>query len=593
MDFREQIKEDIQFYREQHPGLTNLNKDEWAFNYWILDKLFCEDDDEIENKIIDYSDNGIDCYIWHEETRDLYLIQNKYYSDGTVFQSSYFDNAVEDGLAQLTSGTYRRSSELQGIYNKYRDDADFYIYHYFYVSNESKSESVEASVRHFNERNSDKRRFAQVFYLSDIEEAFYGEPIVPERHTTIELETPNKGTRLQINNEAYNLSLAVDAQYIMLPVKTLYETLNTVENQGYPIFDANIREFLGAGRGVNKGIINTLLSPTDRKNFFYYNNGITFICASMSSKTQNGRLVVSLEDPQIVNGCQTVSSIKQALDSVPNSRIDDEYDGVFVMARILVIPNEDDEAQRLRKDIVKYNNSQNNIDEKTFESNSDEFRRLQREFEKRGFLLLLKQSDKQKNNQKYKTATELREKSMDLLNRYGLEKRLLKPVDFMIPLERLMQVVLAFYGDAQQAFQKKGNLLKKASSQYDLVTKALRSPELTTQRLLNLYLLYLASEKEKNSNTVDSRVPITWYLIEGFSQFECDGGNIVKTDEWLENTEKIVELLRLYKMTTTMYLKEYQRDNEGKEYNSMIKEKLDLTKLRYLRDTAKQGIAMG
>ena len=76
-EFRKQILEDISDYRENNPNMKNIDKDEWAFNYWILDKLFSEDEELIEEKIIDYNDKGVDCYVWHEDLHDLYLIQNK------------------------------------------------------------------------------------------------------------------------------------------------------------------------------------------------------------------------------------------------------------------------------------------------------------------------------------------------------------------------------------------------------------------------------------------------------------------------------------------------------------------------------------
>lgn len=205
-DFRTQIDEDIAFYKEAFPHVTHIEKSEWAFNFWVLDKLFSEDEDEIENKIVDYADNGIDCYVWHEEAKDLYLIQNKYYSDDTPLTKSYFNTSIQDGYGQLLEGTYARSNELQTIFNKYRTDPDFYVYHYYYVTNNNRSDSVDAAVQAFNQRNAEKKRIAKVFFLDDIEEAYYRwEPKKQERHLTITVETINKGTQLSVNNEAYGL----------------------------------------------------------------------------------------------------------------------------------------------------------------------------------------------------------------------------------------------------------------------------------------------------------------------------------------------------------------------------------------------------
>lgn len=39
-DFRTQISEDIKEYQLRYPNISNIKKDEWAFNYWVLDKFF-------------------------------------------------------------------------------------------------------------------------------------------------------------------------------------------------------------------------------------------------------------------------------------------------------------------------------------------------------------------------------------------------------------------------------------------------------------------------------------------------------------------------------------------------------------------------
>lgn len=484
--------------------------------------------------------------------------------------------------------TYQRSPELQEIFSKNHDHPDFYVYHYFYVTNNKRSDGVKEAVEHFNESNSNKQRYAQVFYLDDIEEAFYGEPTIPERHIDIELDTVNRGTCLAIRNEDYGLNLPLDAKYFLLPAITLYKALVYAEEKDYPIFDANIREYLGTTKAVNKRIISTLEDPDERKNFFFYNNGITIICASAEEKTAIEHRVIKLKDPQIVNGCQTVSSIKRVLSTCPDSRIDKEFGDVYVMAKILEIPDESEEQQELRKKIVKYNNSQNSIDEKTFEANNEIFQRLQTELKRHGFLLLLKQSDKQKYSEEYKKATELRERAQDYINRFGLSEKLIKPRDFHIPLEKLLQVILAFSGDAQQAFQKKGQLLKRDSRQYNLVTEKIRSSELTTRRLLNLYLLYLASEKAKASNQNNGKVPITWYLIEGFSRIECNGGDYALIDNYLDNPEAIANIIALYTGATSLYLDQYEKNNPGNGYNGMIKEELDMDLLKSFRGSVEQ-----
>ena len=53
-EFINQINEDIKEYQERYPHMANMNKNEWAFNFWVLDKLYKEDEQLKEDKIIEY-----------------------------------------------------------------------------------------------------------------------------------------------------------------------------------------------------------------------------------------------------------------------------------------------------------------------------------------------------------------------------------------------------------------------------------------------------------------------------------------------------------------------------------------------------------
>ncbi len=48
-EFINQINEDIKEYQERYPHMANMNKNEWAFNFWVLDKLYKEDEQLIED----------------------------------------------------------------------------------------------------------------------------------------------------------------------------------------------------------------------------------------------------------------------------------------------------------------------------------------------------------------------------------------------------------------------------------------------------------------------------------------------------------------------------------------------------------------
>ena len=150
-DFRKQIQEDIKEYQSTFSHITNIEKDEWAFNFWVLDKLFYEEDELIEEKIIDYHDMGIDAYEIYEDTKDIYLIQNKYFSDATSITSDYIKNDfLVRGITALENGTYKKSDELQKAFTKYKNHDDFTVHLEIYITNNNRCIDAEQYIKKYN-----------------------------------------------------------------------------------------------------------------------------------------------------------------------------------------------------------------------------------------------------------------------------------------------------------------------------------------------------------------------------------------------------------------------------------------------------------
>lgn len=570
-DFLLQIKEDLSEYAEKFPNIANINKDEWAFNFWVLDKLYSEDENLIEDNILDYNDKGIDAYVWHEDLLDLYIIQNKFYTTSNL-SSSYVTEFLTRPLGYLETNTYTHSKELQDIFNKYKDDPDFNVYFYIYVTNNSCKTKTNIDI--INKFNATHKKYrAELFSLDEIEQKYYKEPTTNKKQLTFEISTINKGTTLNINTQDYKMIQNIDARYALVPVIELYKLYTESIRIGYPIFEANIREYLGASGTVNKKILQTLEDSEDRINFFFYNNGVTMIVDDFTTISHNqGKTKFQVNNPQIVNGCQTVSTINEALSKHNINSLESTFKDTYVMLKILKIPGKDDSLQKLFKNIVTYNNSQNSINQKTFIANSEQFKRLQTEFERKGFLICIKQSDKNKYTSLYKKVTPLKDLNQKQLDKFGL-KNITKTKDLLIDLEKFLQVILAFITNPQNAVQNKSKLLNPNTNQYNDVMNFIKDPEVTINTLLEIYLLYLRAEQEKKNST-DGRTPIPLYLIYCFAKYSCDLNSAHVLKE-LESNEKIEKLIALYKATIQGYSTGWKAKNYDKDYNAMIKASLE------------------
>lgn len=588
-NFRKQILEDISLIRENNKYITNINKDEWVFNYWILENIYNVDPELIESQIIEYNDMGIDAYEFIEETKDLYIIQNKFYNDASILSEHYVKNDfLLRPINALKNNTYTRSKELQNIFNKYKNHDDFTVHLELYVTNNKKNEGISKYINEFNLK--DTKYVANIYYLNDIKEKYYGEFIYKQNNITVHIDTIVKGTILNINNSSYKLKNIIDARCVFTPITTIYKIYRDALEKQYPIFDKNIREYLGS-TGVNKKIIDTLTNKEDRVNFFYYNNGITLICKEMSTiktikSNFNRNAQFSVKNPQIVNGCQTVNSIYEVLKNVDPNSLEEDFKDTFVMLKVLQIDSKNDYEKELYENIVKFNNSQNSIDEKTFVSNNSMFLRFQREFEKRGFLLLIKQSDKNTYKNKYKSIATLQENAHKYLEKYNLEMK--KITDFFIPLEKLLQIILAFQAGGFEAFTKKSSLLKSDSQAYKIVTEFLKNDSVTYSSLIDLWLLYFLSEKHKKQSE-DRHTPISYYLIDCFAKYDCGNRSVEMISEKLESYDQIKDIIKLYSAVTKAYTKEYFKIHEI-EYNLMIKRAVDYSILEKYTSILKESL---
>ena len=81
------------------------------------------------------------------------------------------------------------------------------------------------------------------------------------------------------------------------------------------IYEKNVRQFLGGRRKINRGIASTLNEEPEK--FGLYNNGITIVVTGYSRTDREG--IVKMNDPYIVNGCQTTRTIWEVLDGKLNA----------------------------------------------------------------------------------------------------------------------------------------------------------------------------------------------------------------------------------------------------------------------------------
>ena len=125
------------------------------------------------------------------------------------------------------------------------------------------------------------------------------------------------------------------------------------------LYEKNVRQFLGDRRKINKGIKNTL--ETDPEKFGLYNNGITIVVSGYRKVSDD----VTMDDPYVVNGCQTTRTIGEVLGTRlnPGGSGDDSVNAAWKkrVARGSLVTKIVRSEEAEIANITKFTNSQNSV----------------------------------------------------------------------------------------------------------------------------------------------------------------------------------------------------------------------------------------
>ena len=179
-------------------------------------------------------------------------------------------------------------------------------------------------------------------------------------------------------NELAKLTVAVKGQFVEQTSGLLVGTVSLIDLFDFlksfqiqtgnldQLYEKNVRQFLGNRRKINKGIATTLNENPEK--FGLYNNGITIVVSNYSRSPVDQ--TVNMNDPYVVNGCQTTRTIWQVLDSKFNAGGTGQDDNVEtwkesvrrggVVTKIV----RSDEAEIMN--ITRFTNSQNSVRERDF-----------------------------------------------------------------------------------------------------------------------------------------------------------------------------------------------------------------------------------
>lgn len=240
------------------------------------------------------------------------------------------------------------------------------------------------------------------------------------------------------------------------------------------------------------------------------------------------------------------------------------------MVKILIIEKPEIEENKIHyKSIVKYTNKQNSINETIFGSQKNLFKTIQDGFLERGFVLEVKQSDKNKFNAQYKDKTE-ESKIVFKANKFINNEKIIKfknNSDLRIPLDKLLQVLLAFNKDGYYAYTKKNFVLKPNNKEIYENFSLKINDYFTIHNMIRLYVLYIKAEKDKKASG-ELKSPIPYYIIGFFGFITKNNQNYI--EELFMNEDLFNNFYQYLTRLSNLY-----KNKVKLEYNVMIKRPIE------------------
>jgi AIPR protein len=343
-----------------------------AFCHWAMKTYFELDDDETIEAcdIGGPRDRGLDAF-WHDEDqRRIVLAQAKYTSNRRGKVGAEPVIAVERAykwLRQLADeGSRQAKKELRAAAMELarcrEEDPDYQVDLYCFASRPFTVEAHEQAAL-INEEFWEQGVRLNLVGLEQLEEA------VREQHSRL-AEPP---IEISLDLEKYFEFEQSEGPRTIVASVNVRALADLEKKFHYRIFQRNVRYFLKATNRVNRGIESTLLSPNGRSRFWYYNNGIAIVCDEIivsKGRANSGKATV--KNLQIVNGCQTTTTLGELADELESGK----DSPAFVLVRFI-----ESEDLELQGEISRFNNKQSAVKDRDLMSNDDPQARLEKELD--------------------------------------------------------------------------------------------------------------------------------------------------------------------------------------------------------------------
>lgn len=349
----------------------NSLKDYHAFVYWFIETSFVFKKEDILNSICDGThDKGVDAVIIDNIEEKVKIIQSKFERAGNKTQFNEKDIKLLGGVRDyfksrksLESAMRKGNAVAKRLMNDAFDNIrnKHYSLQLIFITTHKNIPNIDELINEvmgFKTGEFSVYDYTEILWLLGEKMRDFTPPI---GHYCLPYNDADKTLIRTSGYKSWVLTVSLD---------NICSLVNKYPNK---LFRKNVRNFLGNSI-CNRGIQGTI--ENDPANFWYYNNGITILCDEANIVME--RKYIRLVNPQVVNGCQTVISIKKFHRNLQGD----------VLVRII-----EAKSHEFISALTLYQNSSNPVKKRDLKSNDPIQVRLKNEFRTQKYYYEIKRGE--------------------------------------------------------------------------------------------------------------------------------------------------------------------------------------------------------
>jgi hypothetical protein len=356
---QEDLKREIDDLQSRYPRLDIRE----LFVAWFLRAYVTADETSALNALCGGSgDKEVDAVLIDDNSRTVFIVQGKYrnklmdkaekHADVMSFANLAFKLTGDDEQFQvlgkkISPDVYDRLQKARSKILKQEYELQLYFVTTGKASGALKEEA-QKFVKNIRECKAafefiDGNRVLALldYYLRDV--------APPVAALDLEMEA---GNGVEVKGIFHRFDRNLDIESWVFSMKGS-EVAKMYEEAGPRLFALNIRGYQG-DTDINEGMEDTL--EKNPAYFWYYNNGLTIICDDAEERSSNGKEILHVSSPQVINGQQTTRTLSKMM--AHNSK-------ASVTVRVIRVPHtmetDSDHFDTLVSQIVKSTNWQNYI----------------------------------------------------------------------------------------------------------------------------------------------------------------------------------------------------------------------------------------